>query len=237
MDKFIVLGNRVAYEYFMTKGKGESNAGSEGLPYETGSYDAALNDAGIQNTNVIEYTSVIPVGAKEIPREEGLKRINWGEVLEVIKAQSNGKRGEHISAAVMTTNITDPNGNYLGGFACEYSGSGTRKEAEESLIISIAGMIKRRGYGNIKGETKMYKDNITDTGYRIHPGKIFIYDDIKVTQEHGSVFCAICFVSHRYPHLTNAPDVYCDLQIDKSVAFVRNNKTMKNRKGKKHRRK
>ena len=237
MNNFLVLGNRVPYEYFLTKGKGESNAGSEGLPYETGSYDAALNDAGIQNSNVIEYTSVIPVGAIEIPREEGLKRINWGEVLEVIKAQSNGKRGEHISAAVMTTTIIDPNGNYLGGFACEYSGSGSRKEAEDSLIISISGMIKRRGYGNIKGQAKMYKDNITDTGYRIHPGKIFYYDDINVKEEHGSVFTAICFVSHRYPHLTNAPDVYCDLQIDKSIAFVRNNKTMKNRKVRKHRKK
>ena len=237
MDKFIVLGNRVAYEYFITKGKGESAAGSEGLPYETGSYDAALNDAGIENTNVIEYTSVIPVGAKEIPKEEGLKRLNWGEVLEVIKAQSNGKKGEHISAAVMITTIVDPTGKYLGGFACEYSGSGTKKDSEDSLIISIAGMIKRRGYGNIKGETKIYKDNITDTGYRIHPGKIFIYDDIKVNQEHGSVFCAICFVSHRYPHLTDAPDVYCDLQIDKSVAFVKHNKTMKNRKVRKHRKK
>ena len=53
----------------------------------------------------------------------------------------------------MTTTITDPNGKYLGGFACEYSGSGTRSEAEESLALSIAGMIKRRGYGNIIGKT------------------------------------------------------------------------------------
>ena len=69
-QRFFVLGNRVPYEYFLTKGKGESNAGSAGLPYETGSYDAALNDAGIQNSNVIEYTSVIPVGAKEITKED-----------------------------------------------------------------------------------------------------------------------------------------------------------------------
>lgn len=82
----LILGNRVPYEYFITKGKGESSAGSEGLPYETGSYDAALNVAGIENTNVIEYTSVIPTEAKEISREEGLKRLNWGEVLECIKA-------------------------------------------------------------------------------------------------------------------------------------------------------
>ncbi len=53
----LILGNRVPYEYFITKGKGESNVGSDGLPYETGSYDAALFEAGIQNTNVIEYTS------------------------------------------------------------------------------------------------------------------------------------------------------------------------------------
>ena len=125
----IILGNRVPYEYFITSGKGESNAGSAGLPYETGSYDAALNDAGIQNTNVIEYTSVMPTESKEITKEEGLKRLQWGEVLECIKAQAYVKRGSKISAAVMTTTIVDPKGKFLGGFACEYSGAGTKKEA------------------------------------------------------------------------------------------------------------
>jgi len=195
----IILGNRVPYEYFITTGKGESAAGSEGLPYETGSYDAALNDAGIQNTNVIEYTSVMPTEAKEISKEEGLKRIQWGEVLECIKAQSNGKKGSKVSAAVMTTTITDPKGKYLGGFACEYSGSGIRKDAEDSLLESIYGMIKRRGYGSIKGELQIYKDNKTDTGFIIHPGKIFVYEHLDVTEEHGTVFAVICFVSYKFP--------------------------------------
>ena len=195
----IILGNRVPYEYFITTGKGESAAGSEGLPYETGSYDAALNDAGIQNTNVIEYTSVMPTEAKEISKEEGLKRIQCGEVLECIKAQSNGKKGSKVSAAVMTTTITDPKGKYLGGFACEYSGSGTRKDAEVSLSQSIAGMIKRRGYGSIKGELQIYKDNKTDTGFIIHPGKIFVYEHMDVVEEHGTVFAVICFVSYKFP--------------------------------------
>jgi arginine decarboxylase len=200
----IILGNRVPYEYFITTGKGESNAGSAGLPYETGSYDAALNDAGIQNTNVIEYTSVMPTESKEITKEEGLKRLQWGEVLECIKAQANGKRGSKISAAVMTTTIIDPKGKFLGGFACEYSGAGTKKEAESSLSESISGMIKRRGYGNIKGDIQIYKDNKTDTGYIIHPGKIFVYDFLDVKEEHGSVFTVICFVSYRFPTLSEA---------------------------------
>jgi arginine decarboxylase len=201
MKSYSILGNRIPYEYFLTKGKGESDAGSEGLPYETGSYDEALNNAGIQNTNVIQYTSVMPTEAKEIGLEEGLKRINWGEVMECIKAQSDGKRGEHISAAVMTTTITDPQGKYLGGFACEYSGHGLKEDAEKSLLESIIGMIKRRGYGNLNERTELYKDNITDKKYIIHPGKIFVYDDLKVKKEHGSVFTAICFVSYKFPHV------------------------------------
>ena len=195
-----LLGNRLPYEYFITQGKGESNAGSKGLPYETGSYDAALFNAGIQNTNVIEYTSVMPTESKEISREEGLKRLQWGEVLECIKAQANGKRGSKISAAVITTSVTDPKGKYLGGFACEYSGSGTKEEAGKSLMESIVGMIERRGYGIMKNPS-LFKDNITDKGYKIYPGQHFIYEDLKVTKEHGSVFTAICFVSYMFPVL------------------------------------
>ena len=199
----IILGNRVPYEFFITQGKGESDAGSKGLPYETGSYDAALFDAGIQNTNVIEYTSVMPTESKEITKEEGLKRLQWGEVIECIKAQANGKRGSKISAAVITTSVTDPKGKYLGGFACEYSGSGTREEVEQSLLQSIVGMIERRGYGVMKesGKMQLYKDNITDKGYKIHPGKNFIYEYLDVKMEHGSVFTAICFVSYKFPSL------------------------------------
>ena len=199
----IILGNRVPYEFFITQGKGESNAGSKGLPYETGSYDAALFNAGIQNANVIEYTSVMPTESKEITKEEGLKRLQWGEVIECIKAQANGKRGSKISAAVITTSVTDPKGKYLGGFACEYSGSGTKEDAEQSLLQSIVGMIERRGYGVMKspGTMQMYKDNITDKGYKIHPGKNFVYEYLNVKEEHGSVFTAICFVSYRFPTL------------------------------------
>jgi pyruvoyl-dependent arginine decarboxylase len=227
----LILGNRVPYEYFITKGKGEANVGSKGLPYETGSYDAALNDAGIENTNVIEYTSVIPTEAIEITKEEGLKRLNWGEVLECIKAQANGKKGEKISSAVMTTTIVDPHGKYIGGFACEYSGSGTRSESEISLSKSIAQMIKRRGYGNIKGEIKMYNDNVTDTKYIIHPGKIFEYEYLDVKEEHGSVLTAICFVSYKYPNLTNLNKKYkMNVNVNKMKLKTYKIKTRKNKK-------
>jgi arginine decarboxylase len=200
----LILGNRVPYEYFITKGKGESNAGSTFLPYETGSYDAALNDAGIQNCNVIEYTSVMPVESREISKEAGKQRLQWGEVLECIKAQANGEKGAKISVGVITTSIHAPSGKYLGGFACEYSGSLSREDVEISLIKSIEGMIARRGYGTATGGLKIYKDNITSNGYKIHPGAIFVYESLDVKQHHGSVLVAICFVSYKYPTLSNS---------------------------------
>lgn len=200
--KDVILGNRLPYEYFLTSGSGESNIGSEGLPYETGSYDQALTRAGIENANIIEYTSVIPTGAKQISKEDGIKRIKWGEVLECIKAQTNGDKGKFISAAVMTTDVYESNGNFLGGFACEYSGSGTKKEAEKSLEDSIDGIIEHRNFGKTKGGAKMYKENVTDKGYKYHPGKLFVYEGLNVKNRHGTVLTAICFVSHKYPDLS-----------------------------------
>ena len=60
----IILGNRVPYEYFMTKGKGESNAGSEGLPYETGSY-SVLRTPGVilQFLEIIRFINIMSVTA------------------------------------------------------------------------------------------------------------------------------------------------------------------------------
>ena len=202
--KNILLGNRVPYEYFITSGAGESDAGSKGLPFETGSYDEALTHAGIENANVIEYTSVIPTGAKALSREDGIKRLQWGEVLECIKAQANGNKGEFISAAVMTTSIYSPKGIYLGGFACEYSGSGTKAEAEKSLEMSIAGIIERRKLGIMPKSGTLYKDSKTSTGYTIHPGKLFVYDSLQIKKHHGTVLTAICFVSYNFPLLKSA---------------------------------
>uniref|UniRef100_A0A6C0HSI2 arginine decarboxylase n=1 Tax=viral metagenome TaxID=1070528 RepID=A0A6C0HSI2_9ZZZZ len=194
----MILGNRIPYEYFATTGKGQSAAGSEGLKYETGSYDAALTVAGIENCNVIEYTSVIPTGAKQISKEEGLKRLKWGEVMECIKAQSNGDKGSFISAAVITTDVYNEDNTYLGGFALEYSGSGKKEDVIASLSLSLKGLIQRRGYGTV-GDVEIFANNKTSKGYTLYPGKIFIYESMNVKEEHGTVFAALCWVSYKFP--------------------------------------
>ena len=203
----IVTRSRIPYEYFVTKGSGQSNAGSKNLPFETGSYDAALNDAGIENANIVKYTSVIPTRAKEIPRDVGVKKIVWGEALESIMAQANGKKGDTITAAVMITTVESPTGKYLGGFACEYSASGTKKDVEESLLESITGMIERRGYGTMKENAIFYKKNTTDLGYKFTPGSKFAFETLKITEDAGTALAAICFTTFHLPIVENAQKI------------------------------
>jgi arginine decarboxylase len=200
-----LFGNRIPYKYFVTVGAGESTAGSEGLPYETGSYDAALNDAGIENVNVVKYTSVIATRAKEISKEAGLKSIQWGEAMECIMAQANGPKNGLISVGVIITNVSDPKGNHLGGFACEYSGTGNKEQAEISLSDSIRGMIERRGMGKFpSNKLHLYRDNVTDKGFIIHPGFKFAFKSLRVKQSHGTVLAAICFTQYQYPVLSSS---------------------------------
>lgn len=204
MVQFAIVGNRVPHKYFLTKGAGESDAGSKFLPAETGSYDAALKDAGIEDANVVKYTSVLPTGAVEISRNEGTKSIRWGEVLESIMAQANGAKGKHIAAAVMITSVKDPKGKYLGGFACEYSGEGTEEQAKQSLLGSINGMIERRGYGN--PINPQYGTDIkTDKGYTYHPGYHWVWSEMDVKKAHGTVLAAIGFRSYKVPVIEIPP--------------------------------
>jgi len=202
MVKFAEVGNRIPHKFFLTTGKGASDAGSKFLPDETGSYDAALNDAGIEDANVIKYTSVVPTEAKEIPRSEGTKDIRWGEVLESIMAQTNGKTGDYISAAVMITSVKNPQGKHLGGFACEYSGSGNETDAQQSLVKSVSDMIERRGYGKSRSSDKrgeFGKAITTDKGYVYHPGSHWVWSDMTIKKDHGTVLAGICFRSYKVP--------------------------------------
>jgi arginine decarboxylase len=59
--RYSEIGCRIPKQYFWVIGWGESDVG-----IETGSYDAALHKAGIENYNIMLYTSVLPPEAVEL---------------------------------------------------------------------------------------------------------------------------------------------------------------------------
>ena len=178
------VGNRIPKTYFVTTGKGETNQGSGIDPWETGAYDLALLDALIENFNVMEYTSVLPPEAQEIPRDEAKKHFHHGAVLESIMASINGSQGDYLCAGVGRIQVRRKKDRvHIGGFAAEYEGHATAEIAQQVLHDSLMGIFERR-YNPREYETFDEKFNIID---------------FRVEKKYGTALAAICFVSYIYP--------------------------------------
>ncbi len=135
---YVEIGCRIPRDYFWVIGWGESDVG-----IETGSYDAALTMAGIENFNVMLYTSVLPPEATELPH---LPDIHHGSVLEgIIAVQHADRPGTRITAGLLLAKVfRKSDESYLGGFACEYAANGSIEEAEANLREAMLELFARR---------------------------------------------------------------------------------------------
>eukprot|EP00250_Pteridium_aquilinum_P017860 c23809_g2_i3 orf=288-1019(-) len=141
----IVFGNRIPQHDFVTKGFGETDEGAGEDPYETGSYDLALQEAEIDDFNIQTYTSVMPVQAIFLTLEQAKPYFQHGSVLECIMASMNGNRGDRISAGVgraKVMRISDQ--TLIGGYAVEYEGHASEAVVMEILRKDLQDIFKRR---------------------------------------------------------------------------------------------
>jgi arginine decarboxylase len=179
------IGCRIPREYFWVIGCGESDVG-----IETGSYDAALHMAGIENFNVMLYTSVLPPETVEL---QELPQIHHGSVLEGIMAiQHTEKPGTRITAGVLLAKVhRNSDGSYLGGFACEYAGNGSADEAEANLREAMKQLFGRR-----------YKKKL----YKLSFGKTVVRTFVP-EKKFGTVLVGIGFASYIVPVLKREIEV------------------------------
>jgi arginine decarboxylase len=175
--RYSEIGCRIPREYFWVIGWGESDVG-----LETGSYDAALHMAGIENYNVMLYTSVLPPEAVELPH---LPDIHHGSVLEgIIAVQHTEKPGTRITAGVLLAKVYRTKDNsFLGGFACEYAGNGSVEEAEANLQEAMRQLFARR-----------YKPEL----YKLEFCKMVVRT-FTPQKKFGTVLVGIGFASHLVP--------------------------------------
>jgi arginine decarboxylase len=175
--RYFEIGCRIPKEYFWVIGWGESEVG-----IETGSYDAALTMAGIENYNVMLYTSVLPPEAVELPH---LPNIHHGSVLEgIIALQHAEQPGTRITAGLLLARVyRKSDGSYLGGFACEYAGNGSVEEAGANLHEAMQQLFARR-----------YKSRF----YRLEFGKSVVRT-FTPEKSFGTILVGIGFSSYLVP--------------------------------------
>ena len=151
------VGSRIPYHYFFSKGHGTSN-----YAHEAGSYDSALKQAGIENYNIIQYTSVIPPQSREIEKKHFkqylAKMAPHGAVLECIMSTAHGLANETVVTGLMTGHIYDKaKKEYLGGYAVEYmqtypmkiSKDAAAENCAKTLLYDMSGVMERRHFGKL----------------------------------------------------------------------------------------
>jgi len=186
--KSVIVGNRIPRHYFVTSGFGQTNKGKGKDPWETGSYDKALLDAGIENFNMMEYTSVLPLESKEISICEAKKLFRHGAVLETIMASVNGHMGERLCAGVGRIQVRKKSDcAHIGGFAAEYEGFADKETAEKILHDSLMGIVDRRN------KHRSDSDKLEPFCEKINVEECF------VKKNYGTVLVAICFMDYIFP--------------------------------------
>lgn len=132
------VGPRIPTAYFATTGTGQSDQGIPPDPYETFSYDLALLQAGIENFNVVYYTSVLPPESYEVPLDSVKQYFHHGSVLETIMAKAGGIQGDTVCAGVGRVWAKDKTGKKIGGFAAEYERVYSGKTVDEKTAYADA---------------------------------------------------------------------------------------------------
>lgn len=172
-----LIGNRIPKDYFIAKGKGESD-----ITVHAGSYHLALKNAGIEMCNIIGYSSILPQIATEIERPDKLVH---GSVMETISAVATCLKHEQATAGIIYGWLYDKEtGDKYGGLVCEYNGGLDEESASNSLQLSLNEL-----YENGYSEQFDLRD-INVVTNSIIPDK-----------QYGTAIVVICFTSYIYPSI------------------------------------
>ena len=184
----VVHLTRIPLAYFVTRGYGDTDSGSGIDPWETGSYDLALEMAQIENFNISTYSSVIPRQAYEVPIKVARKHFEHGAVLETILASMNGTTGEIITAGIGRVYVYKrATGEYLGGFAAEYQGHADLAGASRALRQDLEDMVRRR-----------YRSDVF--AVRFDRPAIMSH---RVRRSYGTVLAGLCWLTYEIPSVSS----------------------------------
>lgn len=182
-------GPRIPTTYFATTGTGESDQGIPPDPFETFSYDIALREAGIENFNVVYYTSVLPPEAHEVPIASVRGQFHHGAVLETIMAKAGGKKGDTVAAGIGRVWALNGKGERIGGFAAEYERIYAQKQMDDKKVHADA----------VKQLTASLKHELSIRGLKQDGPMKFDIVSLSIRKNYGIALAALGFVNFIYP--------------------------------------
>ena len=114
---------------FLTKGVGSHKE-------RLASFELALRSAGIHRCNIVNVSSIIPPGCKLIPKEQGLKRLQPGEITFAVLSKNSVKEPHRLIAASIGAAIPSNKDSY--GYLSEHHSFGQSAEAAGDYAEDLA---------------------------------------------------------------------------------------------------
>lgn len=115
--------------FFLTKGVGKHRD-------QLQSFELALRDAGIQYCNLVNVSSIVPAGCKLIPRDQGLKLLQPGEITYVVLARNSTKEPHRLLASSIGVAIPTEKNQY--GYLSEHHSFGQTDEVAGEYAEDLA---------------------------------------------------------------------------------------------------
>lgn len=94
------------------------------------SFEAALRDAGIEKFNLVYVSSILPANCRIIPKEEGLKSLEPGQIIFTVLARNETNEPNRLISSAIGVAVPSDTNNY--GYLSEHHSYGeTAKKAGE----------------------------------------------------------------------------------------------------------
>ena len=114
---------------FLTKGIGSHKE-------QLASFELALRNAGIHRCNIVTVSSIIPSGCKLISKEEGLKKLQPGEITFTVLSKNAVKEPHRLIASSIGVAIPSNKESY--GYLSEHHSFGQSAEAAGDYAEDLA---------------------------------------------------------------------------------------------------
>jgi arginine decarboxylase len=115
--------------FFLTKGVGKHKE-------QLQSFELALRNAGIQFCNLVNVSSIVPPGCEMIPREQGLKMVQPGEITFAVIARNATCEPHRLLASSIGVAIPSIKDDY--GYLSEHHSFGQTDESAGDYAEDLA---------------------------------------------------------------------------------------------------
>ncbi len=100
------------------------------------SFEAALRNAGIEKSNIVTVSSILPPGCKRISKADGLKEIKAGQITFVVMARNSTNEPNRLIASSVGVAIPADTEQY--GYLSEYHPFGVKEKIAGDYAEDLA---------------------------------------------------------------------------------------------------